>query len=177
MIYDFKVIDAEGKEISLSEYKGKVLLIVNTATKCGLTPQFEGLQKLQDKFHDKGFEVLSFPCNQFFEQSPEDTKEIVGICQLNYGSTFKTFKKINVNGDNAIDLYKYLKKEAPKAMEDEESLKLYERLSGMGFNSSGDDIKWNFTKFLIDKNGKVIARFTPTYSPERLEKDIEKLFV
>lgn len=175
MIYDFKVKDAQGNEISMEDYKGKVLLIVNTATKCGLTPQYEGLQKIQDKFNNRGFEVLSFPSNQFFEQAPESEEEIVGFCQLNYGATFKTFGKVDVNGESAIDLYKYLKSEAPKAEEDEASIALYNRLSGLGFNSDNDDIKWNFTKFLVNREGKVVARFAPTVKPEDLEEEIEKL--
>ena len=175
MLYDFKVKDIKGNEVSLKKYEGKVLLIVNTATGCGFTPQYEGLQKIYDKYQDKGLEILDFPCNQFFEQAPGSNEEIANFCQLKYNTTFETFAKIDVNGENAHPLYKYLKNEAPKAKEDEASEGLYKMLSERGFNTSGDDIKWNFTKFLVDRNGKVIARFAPTYEPEKLSKQIEKL--
>ena len=155
MLYDFKVKDIEGNEVSLGEYKGKVLLIVNTATGCGFTPQYEGLEVLYKKYHDKGFEILDFPCNQFFEQAPGSNEEIVGFCKLNYGTTFKTFAKVEVNGENACELYKFLK--------------------GLGFTTEGEEIKWNFTKFLIDKNGEVVARFAPTFEPEKLDELIEEL--
>ena len=121
MIYDCKVKDVNGREVSLKDYEGKVLLVVNTATGCGFTPQYEGLQKLYDKFKDRGFEILDFPSNQFFEQAPGTNEEIVSFCQLTYGTTFKTFAKIDVNGENAHPLYKYLKSQAPMAKEDEAS--------------------------------------------------------
>ena len=175
MIYDYKVKDVNGSEVSLKDYEGKVLLVVNTATGCGFTPQYEGLQKLYDKFKDRGFEILDFPSNQFFEQAPGTNEEIVSFCQLTYGTTFKTFAKIDVNGENAHPLYKYLKSEAPMAKEDEASKGLYDKLSSMGFETQGDDIKWNFTKFLVDKEGKVVGRYAPTFEPEKLEEIIEKL--
>lgn len=175
MMYDFKVKNTEGKEVSMEDYKGKVLLIVNTATGCGFTPQYEGLQKVYDKYKNLGFEILDFPSNQFFKQAPGSSEEIANFCQLTYGTTFQTFAKIDVNGDNADELYKFIKKEAPKASEDAASEGLYEKLSGMGFNTHGDDIKWNFTKFLIDKNGKVVDRFAPTYEPEKIEEKIKSL--
>lgn len=175
MLYDFKVKDIKGNEVSLKKYEGKVLLIVNTATGCGFTPQYEGLQKIYDKYQDKGLEILDFPCNQFFEQAPGSNEEIANFYKLKYNTTFETFAKIDVNGENAHPLYKYLKNEAPKAKEDEASEGLYKMLSERGFNTSGDDIKWNFTKFLVDRNGKVIARFAPTYEPEKLSEQIEKL--
>lgn len=175
MIYDYKVKDVNGSEVSLKDYEGKVLLVVNTATGCGFTPQYEGLQKLYDKFKDRGFEILDFPSNQFFEQAPGTNEEIVSFCQLTYGTTFKTFAKIDVNGENAHPLYKYLKSEAPMAKEDEASKGLYDKLSNMGFETQGDDIKWNFTKFLVDKEGKVVGRYAPTFEPEKLEEIIEKL--
>ena len=143
MLYDFKVKDIEGNEVSLGEYKGKVLLIVNTATGCGFTPQYEGLEVLYKKYHDKGFEILDFPCNQFFEQAPGSNEEIVGFCKLNYGTTFKTFAKVEVNGENACELYIFA-------------------LSCFIF-------------FLIDKNGEVVARFAPTFEPEKLDELIEEL--
>lgn len=175
MIYDFKVKNTEGKEVSLEDYKGNVLLIVNTATGCGFTPQYEGLQKVYEKYKNQGFEILDFPSNQFFEQAPGSNEDIAKFCQFTYGTTFQTFGKIDVNGDNADDLYKFIKKEAPEALEDEASKGLYEKLSGMGFNTTEDDIKWNFTKFLIDKNGKVVDRFAPTYEPEKIEEKIKSL--
>lgn len=175
MIYDYNVKNIKGDEISINDYKGKVLLIVNTATGCGFTPQYEGLQKIYDEYKEKGLEILDFPCNQFFNQAPGSDEEIVSFCQLKYNTTFETFSKIDVNGEHASELYKFLKKEAPTAAEDKESEGLYKFLSEKGFNTTGDDIKWNFTKFLVDKNGKVVARFTPTYGPEKIEEAIKNL--
>ena len=175
MIYDYKVKNIKGDEVSLNDYKVKVLLIVNTATGCGLTPQYEGLQKIYDEYKEKGLEILDFPCNQFFEQAPGSNEEIVSFCQLKYNTTFETFAKIDVNGENASELYKFLKKEAPKAAEDSESEGLYTLLSEKGFNTTGDDIKWNFTKFLVNKDGKIVSRFAPTYAPEKIKEAIENL--
>ena len=154
-IYDFKVKDNLGKEISLENYKGKTLIIVNTASKCGLTPQFEDLEFLYKKYKNENFEILGFPCNQFAKQELNSNNEIQEFCQLNYGVTFKVFDKINVNGKNAHPLYKYLKKEK----------------SGI----FGGLIKWNFTKFLIDKNGNVVERYAPTDSPLKMEEKIKEL--
>lgn len=154
-IYDFKVKDNLGKEISLENYKGKTLIIVNTASKCGLTPQFEDLEFLYKKYKNENFEILGFPCNQFAKQELNSNNEIQDFCQLNYGVTFKVFDKINVNGKNAHPLYKYLKKEK----------------SGI----FGGSIKWNFTKFLIDKNGNVVERYAPTDSPLKMEEKIKEL--
>lgn len=175
MIYDYSVKDTKGDSVSLEEYKGKVLLVVNTATGCGLTPQYEGLQKIYDKYKDSGLEILDFPSNQFFEQAPGSNEEIVNFCKLTYGTTFKTFGKIDVNGENSDPLYVFLKKEAPVATEDDASKGLYDLLSGKGFSTSGDDIKWNFTKFLVSKEGKVLARFAPTFEPEKIEEQIKEL--
>lgn len=175
MIYDYKVKDTKGNEVSIEDYRGKVLLIVNTATGCGFTPQYEGLQKLYDDYKDQGFEILDFPSNQFFEQAPGTNEEISNFCKLTYGTTFKTFGKIDVNGENSDPLYTFLKKEAPVANEDEASKGLYNMLLERGFNTTGDDIKWNFTKFLVSKDGKVIARFAPTYEPKRIEEQIKNL--
>lgn len=141
----------------------------------GLLHKYEGLQKLYDKYKDSGFEILDFPSNQFFEQAPGTNEEISNFCKLTYGTTFKTFAKIDVNGENSDPLYVFLKKEAPIASEDDASKGLYNLLSEKGFNTSGDDIKWNFTKFLVSKEGKVIARFAPTYEPEKIADQIEKL--
>jgi glutathione peroxidase len=176
MIYDYKVKNTKGNEVSIGDYNGKVLLIVNTATGCGLTPQYEGLQKIYDEYKEKGLEILDFPCNQFFEQAPGSNEEIASFCQLKYNTTFETFAKIDVNGEDASELYKFLKKEAPEAVEDEASKGLYKLLSEKGFNTTEDDIKWNFTKFLVNKDGKVVARFAPTYEPEKLEEAIKNLF-
>ncbi len=175
MVYDYKVKDVQGNEVSMADYKGKVLLIVNTATGCGFTPQYEGLQKIYDNFKDRGFEILDFPSNQFLEQAPGTNDEIQQFCKVNYGTTFKTFGKIEVNGEGAHELYKFIKNEAPKAEEDEASEGLYNKLSGLGFTTSGDDIKWNFTKFIVDKEGNVIGRFAPTFEPEKLSEIIEDL--
>ena len=154
-IYNFKVKDNLGKEISLENYKGKTLIIVNTASKCGLIPQFEDLEFLYKKYKNENFEILGFPCNQFAKQELNSNNEIQEFCQLNYGVTFKVFDKINVNGKNAHPLYKYLKKEK----------------SGI----FGGSIKWNFTKFLIDKNGNVVERYAPTDSPLKMEEKIKEL--
>lgn len=175
MIYDYLVKDINGNTVSMEEYKGKVLLIVNTATGCGFTPQYEGLQKLYDKYKDSEFEILDFPSNQFFEQAPGTNEEISNFCKLTYGTTFKTFAKIDVNGENSNPLYVFLKKEASAVDEDDASKGLYNLLSEKGFNTSGDDIKWNFTKFLVSKEGKVVVRFAPTYEPERIGGQIEEL--
>lgn len=154
-IYDFTVADNKGNDVNLSEFKGKVLLIVNTATGCGFTPQYKGMEDLYEKFKDKGFEILDFPCNQFGNQAPGSDDDIQQFCTLRYNTTFPRFKKINVNGKEAAPLYKWLKKE-----------------KGGLFGSA---IKWNFTKFLIDRNGKVVARYAPTTPPAKIEAEIAKL--
>jgi len=154
-IYDYKVTDKDGSEVSMREYEGKVLLIVNTATGCGFTPQFDGLQDLYEKYQGKGFEILDFPCNQFGNQAPGSDEEITDFCNSRYGITFKQFAKIDVNGANEIPLYKYLKKQQ----------------SGM----LGSMIKWNFTKFLVDREGNVVERFAPTKEPKSIEDKIEEL--
>jgi glutathione peroxidase len=153
--YDYTVKGRAGEDVSLSDYKGKVLLVVNTATGCGFTPQYEGLQKLYDTHKDKGFEVLDFPCNQFANQAPGNNDEIQSFCTLNYGTTFPRFAKIDVNGKNASDLYKFLKKEKGSIL--------------------GSSIKWNFTKFLVDREGNVVKRYAPTDTPENIEGDIVAL--
>lgn len=154
-IYDFKVLGKDGKEVSLSEWRGKVLLIVNTATGCGFTPQYEGLQDLYEKYQSKGLEILDFPCNQFGHQAPGSDKEILDFCQSRYGVTFRQFKKVKVNGEGEEPLYTYLKSQEKGVM--------------------GSNIKWNFTKFLVDRNGKVVGRFAPTVTPEKLSAQIETL--
>ena len=154
-IYDFKVRNAKGVEVPMTDYQGKVLLIVNTATGCGFTPQYEGLQKLYDKYKDKGLEILDFPCNQFGHQAPGTEDEIQEFCTLKYKTTFPLFAKIDVNGKDAEPLFQFLKKEKG------------------GF--LGDDIKWNFTKFLISRDGTVVDRYAPATKPEKIESDILKL--
>lgn len=154
-IYDFNIKADDGKEISMSDYKDKVLLIVNTASKCGFTPQYDELQALYDSYGQKGFEVLAFPCNQFMKQEPGDNNEIKNFCTLNFGITFPIFSKIDVNGNTADPLYKFLKSKS----------------SGL----LGSSIKWNFTKFLVDSKGNVVARFSPTTKPLKLKTQIEKL--
>jgi glutathione peroxidase len=175
MIFDYKVKDINGNEISMEEYRGKVLLIVNTATGCGFTPQYDGLQELYAKYKEQGFEVLDFPSNQFFEQAPGDNEQISQFCKITFGTTFQTFGKVDVNGEKATELYKFLKAEAPKAEEDAASEGLYKKLEGYGFSTTGDDIKWNFTKFLIDRTGKVVARYAPTHEPQKLDEIIKDL--
>ncbi len=153
--YEFKANSLQGKEISMDAYKGKVVMVVNTASKCGLTPQYEGLEKLNKIYKDKGLVILGFPCNQFAGQEPGSEKEIAEGCLINYGVSFPMFAKVEVNGENAHPLYKYLKKELK------------------GF--PGSELKWNFTKFMLDKDGKPYKRYSPTTKPEKMIKDIEKL--
>jgi len=155
-IYDFKVKTIYGKETTLETYKGKVMLIVNVASKCGYTPQYEGLEALYKKYKEKGFVILGFPCNQFASQEPGSEAEIQNFCRVNFGVTFPMFAKINVNGEKTHPLYSYLKSQQP------------------GFLGS-ESIKWNFTKFLVDKEGKVIDRFGSSTKPKSLEEIIEKL--
>ena len=154
-IYDFQVRNAKGVEVPRTNFEGKVLLIVNTATGCGFTPQYEGLQKLYDKYKDKGLEILDFPCNQFGHQAPGTEDEIQEFCTLKYHTTFPLFAKIDVNGKDAEPLFTYLK------------------ASKGGF--LGDDIKWNFTKFLVSRDGTVVDRYAPMTKPEQIEGDILKL--
>ena len=155
-LYDITVDDIHGKPVKLARYKGKVLLIVNTASECGFTPQYKGLEQLYGKLHGKGLEVLGFPCNQFGEQEPGDEKAIEQFCELNYGVTFPLFAKVDVNGANASPLYKHLKS-AKKGLLGSEA------------------IKWNFTKFLVDRDGNVVERYAPKTEPKDLEADVTKL--
>ena len=178
-VYDFSVKDRKGKNVSLKEYANEVLLIVNTATKCGFTPQYEELEKLYEKYHAQGFEVLDFPCNQFGAQAPGTDESIHQFCKLNYGTEFPRFKKVKVNGADAEPLYVFLKEQKTFAgfnPEHELTPVLEEILS----NETPDyketsDIKWNFTKFLVNKRGQVIARFEPTESISNIAKQIEEL--
>ena len=151
-IYDFKALTSKGEELDFSQFEGKVLLIVNTASKCGFTPQFEGLEALHKKYEDKGLVVIGFPCNQFAHQDPGTDSEIEGFCKLNYGVTFRIMKKIDVNGEGAHPIYKFLRNKAK------------------GF--LGNSIKWNFTKFLVSRDGERIERYAPMTVPEKIEGDI-----
>lgn len=174
-IYDFKVKNNKGKEVSLGDYKGKVLLVVNTATKCGLTPQYEALEKLYEKYKDKGLEILDFPCNQFLEQAPGSDEEISTFCTMNYGTKFPRFAKVNVNGPDTAPLFAWLKEQAPKSRETEETKAFEKKVKGMVHFDEESAIKWNFGKFLIDKDGNVKDRFAPAYKPEDLGQEIEKI--
>lgn len=155
-VHEFSAITIQGKETPLSEFKGKVLLVVNTASKCGFTPQFKGLEKMYEKYKDSGLEILGFPCNQFGKQDPGSNEEISEFCELNYGVSFPMFQKVDVNGDAAHPLFKHLKEQAPGLL-------------------GTQAIKWNFTKFLIDQNGKVVQRFAPKDTPEKIESEVRKL--
>lgn len=153
-IYDYKVKKVGDESVSLEEYKGKVMLIVNTASKCGFTPQFEGLEKLYKEYKDSGLVILGFPCNQFANQDPASDEEIHSFCSLNYGVSFPIFKKIDVNGENEDPLYTFLKSQKKGAF--------------------GSKVKWNFTKFLVDKQGNVVKRYSSNKKPESFEQDIKK---
>lgn len=154
-IYDYEVKNYKGETVNLADYKGKVLLIVNTATKCGFTPQYDELEELYGKYKDKGFEILDFPCNQFFKQAPGTSEEIHTACVLRFMIQFPQFEKIDVNGKNEHPLYRYLKDNCPV--------------------KTGKNIKWNFTKFLVDREGNIVNRFEPTAKPKSFEDDIVKL--
>lgn len=178
-VHQFTVKKANGKEVPLSSFKGNVLLIVNTASKCQFTYQFEQLQELYDKYREKGFEILGFPCGQFDEQEMKTSDEAAQFCRANYGVTFSMFEKISVNGAEEEPLFTYLKENAPFAGFDEGDMT--QKLLKMRLESNyphwvvGDAIKWNFTKFLVDQNGQVIGRFEPFEEPLTFEKEIEKL--
>ncbi len=179
-IYNITVKDMDGSDVSLANYKGKVLLIVNVASKCGLTPQYEGLEALYQKYKDQGLEILAFPCNQFLEQEPGTNEEIQSFCSLNYNVTFPLFDKIDVNGEAESPLYTYLKKHAPfKGYPEgtEEFATMLDEIhqkTGTGFDQ-GDAIRWNFGKFLVSKDGKTILRFEPMVTPDLMEEAIQKM--
>jgi glutathione peroxidase len=155
-IYSFSAKDIKGQEVSMDDYRSKVLLIVNTASKCGFTPQFEGLQSLHEELGERGFEVLGFPCNQFMNQDPGNDDAISQFCSLNYGVSFPMFAKIEVNGDGTHPLFRFLKREAKGLM-------------------GSEKVKWNFTKFLVNREGQVVRRYAPTAKPADIRADIEKL--
>ena len=152
-VYDYSAVSIRGENVPLSRYEGNVLLIVNTASECGFTPQYKGLQELYEKYREQGLEVLGFPCNQFGGQEPGGEEQIASFCETNYGVTFPMFAKVDVNGDHAHPLFQYLKKEAPGVL-------------------GTQAIKWNFTKFLVDRKGEVVRRYASTDTPESLEADI-----
>lgn len=175
-VYSFKAINNKGQEISLSDYEGKVVLIVNTASKCGFTPQYDGLEKLYQKYKNQGFVILGFPSNQFLEQEPGGNEDIEEFCRLNYGVTFPIFSKVDVRGESAIPLFAYLTEQAPfKGFElDKEMGRKIESVVREHYpeNLTGNGIKWNFTKFLIGRDGSV-TRFEPTVTPEELDGIIQ----
>lgn len=156
-IYDFKALTSNGKELDFDQFRGKVLLIVNTASKCGFTPQFAGLEELNQRYKDKGLVVIGFPCNQFASQDPGSDEEISNFCQINYGVTFQMMKKVDVNGKNADPIFQFLKDRSK--------------------NIFSDDIKWNFTKFLVASDGITVRRYAPTVKPNRMRKDIEEMLM
>lgn len=158
-VYDFEAQTLDGRALRLADLAGRVLLIVNTASQCGFTPQYAGLEKLYQTYRDRGFQVLGFPCNQFGAQEPGSAADIGAFCEKNYGVSFPMFSKIDVNGENTHPLYRFLKQEKP----------------GLLGPLGGGAIKWNFTKFLVNREGKVVARYASTTKPESLAKDVEKL--
>lgn len=173
-IYDFTVENNKGENINLSDYKGKVLLVVNTATKCGLTPQYEALEGLYKQYGEKGFEILDFPCNQFKEQAPGSDEEITQFCTLNYGTTFPRFKKIDVNGENESPLYTWLKEQIEKDKGNLKTKAFELAVKPLRTSKEPSDIVWNFGKFLIDREGNVVERFSPAYEPKDVSAEIEK---
>ena len=175
--YDYKVQKRKEGELDLAGLKGKVVLVVNTATGCGFTPQYEGLEKLYQAHHDAGLEILDFPCNQFGNQAPGDDEQIHEFCTAKYKTSFDQLKKIDVNGENAEPLFTYLKSQITEdhidGFKDKAIMKTVEKLSSTAKEPA--DIKWNFTKFLIDREGNVVKRYAPTVKPEKIEKDLVAL--
>lgn len=174
-IYEYSVKNTKGDFTSLADYQGKLLLIVNIATKCGLTPQLEGLEALYQKYRDQGLEILGFPCDQFLNQTPEDDAGVAEFCSLNYGVTFTNFAKVDVNGDDANELFLYLKKAQPIDKQNEATSTLVAKLAELEQIFDAGEIQWNFTKFLISKEGEVIERFSPTVTANEMEADIKAL--
>ena len=176
-LYDIKVLNRNDEEVSLKEFEGKVLLVINSATGCGFTPQYEAIEELYKKYKDKGFEVLDFPCNQFGHQAPGSDDEIHEFCTAKYNTTFDQFKKVDVNGPSESPVFTYLKENSPKeeihGLKNKIAMKGVSKISTTCKNEN--DIKWNFTKFLLDRNGKVIRRLSPIENPKLLEDDIIKL--
>ena len=176
--YDLKVTAASGEEVSMKEYEGKVVLVVNTATGCGFTPQYKDIEEMYEKYHDRGFEVIDVPCNQVAGQTPGTDEEIHEFCSLKYKTQFPQMKKSDVNGENAIELFKYLKSQkgfegfgkGPKALAMNAMLKTIDK-----DYKNNPEIKWNFTKFVVDRSGNVVARFEPTEKMDRVDKFVESL--
>jgi len=175
-IYDFKVLNNRGEEVDLAQYKGQVLMIVNTASKCGFTPQYDGLQALYEKYKDRGLVILGFPCDQFKHQEPGNDAEIAEFCKLNYGVTFPLMKKVDVYGENASPVFTYLTTQVPEeevsGLKNKATMKMVEALAT---GRKDSDIRWNFTKFLISRDGSVIKRYAPVITPTEIEKDIENM--
>lgn len=177
-IYDYTIQDGKGNEVSMADYKGKVFLVVNTATGCGFTPQYKELEEMYEKFHEKGFDIVDIPCNQFAGQAPESDEEIHEFCTLKYHTQFPQMKKVDINGETAIPLYGYLKSQkgfegfgkGPKALAMSALLKKIDK-----DYKNNPEIKWNFTKFLVDRDGNVIARFEPTHDMKDVEKQVEAI--
>lgn len=176
-IYDYTVKTRKGEDFNLAELKGKVIMVVNTATGCGFTPQYKAIEELYEKYHDKGFEVLDFPCNQFGHQAPGNDEEIHEFCTAKYKTQFEQMKKIDVNGENEDPLYTYLKsavkEEAVKGLKNKMAMGMIKKISNTA--KEENDIKWNFTKFLVNKDGNVVKRYSPVVKPEDIEKDILEL--
>ena len=177
-IYDFKALNNKGEQVDMAQYKGKVLMIVNTASKCGFTPQYDGLEALYKKYQDQGFVILGFPCDQFKHQEPGTDEEIAEFCRLNHGVTFPLMKKIDVFGENADPIFKYLTTQCPteevKGLKDKAVMKMVDSLSKSEGREDGG-VRWNFTKFLISKDGSVIKRFAPTTTPEELDAEVAEM--
>lgn len=172
-LYDFTARNNQGIDVPLKDYEGKVVLIVNTATKCGLTPQYDGLEALYRAYRDRGFEVLDFPCNQFLKQAPGTDEEIESFCTLNFNTTFPRFQKIDVNGPGTHPLFVWLKEQAPEDRGDKKTKAFENKVRLLRGKTQPADIKWNFGKFLIGRGGDVLARYSPAYEPDRLKEDIE----
>ena len=176
-IYDYKITKRDGSEVSMADFSGKVLLIVNTATGCGFTPQYKGLEELYQKYHEKGLEILDFPCDQFGHQAPGEDDEIHESCTMKYNTTFDQFKKIEVNGPNATELYKFLKtQQGFKGFTGVKGAVMKAVVSAIDRDyKNNPEIKWNFTKFLVDRSGKVVDRFESTVEPEKIDESIAAL--
>ena len=175
-IFDFKVLNNKGQEVDMAQYKGQVVMIVNTASKCGFTPQYDGLEALYKKYKDQGLIILGFPCDQFKHQEPGSDEEIAEFCRINHGVTFPLMKKIDVFGDNAAPIFKFLTSKVPneevRGLVNKATMKMVEALAS---GRKEGDVRWNFTKFLISRDGTVIKRYAPVIKPEEIEKDIEAM--
>ena len=176
-IYDFKALNNRGAEVNFAEFEGKVLMIVNTASKCGFTPQYDGLEALYQKYKEDGLVIIGFPCDQFAHQEPGSNEEIAEFCRLNHGVTFPLMAKTDVNGANAEPIFEYLKTQAPteeyNGLKAKAAAKMFKTISKSVEKES--DIKWNFTKFLINRNGTIVKRYAPTTTPDKIEKDIKEM--